>query len=72
LKEEHRLRMFDSGVLWMIFGTEIVEVMGEWGKLHNEDPHDLYCSLNIIWLMIQSRKIRWVGHVAYMGEKRGA
>ena len=72
LKEEHWLRMFDSGVLWMILGTEIEEVMGEWGKLHNEDPHDLYFSLNVIWVMIQSRKIRWVGHVAHMGERRGA
>jgi hypothetical protein len=71
IKEEQKLRMFDSGVLWMIFGTQIAEVMGDWGKLHNEDPHDLYCSLNIIWVMIQSRKIRWVGHVSYMGEKRG-
>jgi hypothetical protein len=71
LREEHRLRMFDIGVLWMIFGTEIEEVMGDWRKLHNEDLHDLYSSLNIIWVMIQSRKIRWVGHVARMGERRG-
>jgi hypothetical protein len=40
--------MFDNGVLWMIFGTEIEEVIGDWGKLHNEDLHDLYSSLTII------------------------
>jgi hypothetical protein len=64
--------MFDCRVLSMVFGTEKEEVMGDWGKLHNEDLRDLDSSLNIIWVMIQSRKIRWVGHVARMGERRGA
>jgi hypothetical protein len=42
----------------------------EWRKLHNEELHDLYYSPNIVW-MKKSRRIRWVGHVAQMGEERG-
>jgi hypothetical protein len=44
-------------------------VIGGWGKLHNEELHNLYCSPSII-RMIKSRRMRWTGHVARMGEKR--
>jgi len=47
------------------------EVTGEWRRLHNEELNDLYSSPNII-RVIKSRKIRWAGHVAHMGERRGA
>jgi hypothetical protein len=46
-------------------------VIGGWRKLHNEELHDLYCSPNIIRI-IKSRRMRWAGHVAQMGEKRNA
>jgi len=48
LKEERRLRVFESRVLRRIFGAKRVEVTGEWRKLRNEELNDLYCSLHII------------------------
>ena len=57
-------------VLRRIFGTKRDEVTGEWRKLHNEELNDLYCPPNIVWLM-KSRRMRWAGHVARMGERRG-
>jgi len=52
-----------------IFRPKRDEVTGEWRKLHNEELYDLYCSPNIIQL-IRSRRMRWAGHVALIGEKR--
>jgi hypothetical protein len=46
------------------------EVTGEWGRLHKEELNDLYCSPNIV-RVIKSRRMRWAGHVARMGEERG-
>jgi hypothetical protein len=46
-------------------------VTGGWRKLHNEELHDLYSSPSIIRI-IKSRRMRWAGHVARMGEKRNA
>jgi hypothetical protein len=46
-------------------------VTGEWRKLHNKELHDLYSSPSIIRI-IKSRRMRWEGHVARMGEKRNA
>jgi hypothetical protein len=55
----------------MIFGPKRDEVTEEWRKLHNEELHDLYSSANIN-RTIKPRRMRWVGHVARMGEKRNA
>jgi hypothetical protein len=71
LREEHALRMFENRVLRRIFGSKREEMMGEWRKLHNKELCDLYSSPSIITI-IMSRRIRWVGHVACMGEKRNA
>jgi hypothetical protein len=46
-------------------------VTGEWRKFHNKELHDLYSSPSIIRI-IKSRRMRWAGHVARMGEKRNA
>jgi hypothetical protein len=69
LREEHRLRVFENRVLRRIFGPKRDEVTGEWTKLHNEELHILFSSPNII-RQIKSRRIRWAGHVACMGEER--
>jgi hypothetical protein len=71
LGEEHRLRVFENRVLRRIFGPERDEETGQWRRLHNEELNDLYSSSNIIWV-IKSRRIRWAGHVARMGEGRGS
>jgi hypothetical protein len=63
--------VFESRVLRGIFGSKRDEVTGEWRRLHNEELNDLYSSLNII-RVIKSRRMRWAGHVARMGEGIGA
>jgi hypothetical protein len=70
-REEHRLMMFENKVLRRIFGPEEEEVVGDWRRLHNEELHNLYASPNIV-SVIKSRRIRWAGHVAWMGEMRNA
>jgi len=57
-------------VLRRVFGSKRDEVTGEWRKLHNEELRDLYSLPNIVWV-VKSRRMRWVGHVARMGEGRG-
>jgi hypothetical protein len=71
LREEHRLRVFENKVLRRIFGPKRDEMTGGWRKLHNEELRDLYSSPSIIRI-IKSRRMRWAGHVARMGEKRNA
>jgi len=54
-----------------IFGRERDKVTGEWRKLHNVELNDLYSSSSI-FRVIKSRRMRWSGNVAHMGERRGA
>jgi hypothetical protein len=70
LREERKLRVFENMVLRRIFGPRRGEVKVEWRRLHNEELNGLYCSPNIVRL-IKWRRMRWVGHVACMGEERG-
>ncbi|KAJ4447468.1 hypothetical protein ANN_09475 [Periplaneta americana] len=69
LREEQRLRVFENKVLRKIFGAKRDEVRGEWRKLHNAELHVLYSSPEII-RNIKSRRLRWAGHVARMGESK--
>jgi hypothetical protein len=66
LREEHRLRVSENRVLRKIFGPKREED-GSWRKLHNDELHSLYSSSNIV-RVIKSRRMRWAGHVACMGE----
>jgi hypothetical protein len=68
LREECRLRVFENRVLRRIFGPKRDEVTGEWRRLHNKEPYALYSSPNIIQV-IKSRRLRWAGHVARIGER---
>jgi len=62
--------VFKNRVLRRIFGSNRDKVTEEWRKLHNEELHDLYCSPNIVRVN-KSWRMRWAGHVACMGERRG-
>jgi hypothetical protein len=69
LRKEHRLRVFENRVLRRILGLKKWKVTGEWGKLHDEELHDLYASPSIVRI-IKTRSVRWTRHVSQMGEKR--
>ena len=70
LREERRLRVFENRGLRRVFGPKRDEVTGEWKKLHNGELNDLYSLPNIV-RVVKSRRMRWAGHVACMGEDRG-
>jgi hypothetical protein len=65
------VRVFENRVLRRIFGPKRDVVTGKWRKLHNEELRDLHSSPCII-RTIKSRRMRFAGHVARMGEKRNA
>jgi hypothetical protein len=69
LREEHRLRVFENRVLRRIFCPKREEDRS-WRKLHNDELHSLYSSHNVV-RVIKSRRMRWLGHVARVGEGRG-
>ena len=62
--------MFEKRVLRRVFGSKRDEVTGEWRKLHKEERRDLYSLPNIVQV-VKSRRMRWAGHVARVGEGRG-
>jgi hypothetical protein len=60
--------VFENRILMRIFGSRRDEVMGEWRKVQSEEFRDLYSSPSIIRIM-KSRRMRWAGHAAGIGEK---
>jgi hypothetical protein len=66
LREEHRPRIFENRVLRRMFEPKREE-NGSWRKFHNDELHSLYSSPNIV-RVIKSRRMRWAGHVACVGE----
>jgi len=59
--------VFENRVLRRVFGPKRDELTGEWRKLHNEELRGLYSLPNIV-RVVKSRRMRWAGHVASMGE----
>jgi len=68
MREECRLRVFETRVLRRIFVSKRDNITGECRRLHNEELNDLHSSPNIIWV-IKSRRVTWVGYVACMGRE---
>jgi len=61
MREEHRLRVLENGMLRRIFRYKRDKVKEEWRKLHNEELNDLYFSLRIAQV-IKLRRMKWTGH----------
>ena len=61
--------VFENMVLRRIFGPRRDELTGDLRRWHDEELNDLYSSPNIV-RVIKSRRMRWAGHVACMGEER--
>jgi hypothetical protein len=71
IQKDHTLHIHCRENVKLTSCRVFIEVTGGWRKLHNEELHNLYSSPSII-RMIKSRRMRWAGHVAQMGEKRNA
>jgi hypothetical protein len=63
--------VFEKRVLRRILGPKREEVVERWRRLYNEELHNLYASPSII-RVITSRRMRWMGYVAHMGDNRNA
>ena len=69
LREEKRLTVFKNKVLRKIFGLKRDDQTDQWRRLHNGELNDLYGKSDIIRI-VMSRRVRWAGHVAPMGNER--
>jgi len=64
------MRVSENRVLRKIFGCKRDEITVDWRKVHTEELHGLYCYPYIV-LVVQLRRMRWAGHLARVGERRG-
>jgi hypothetical protein len=71
ISNDNGVRLVNFATSKNLRGKRRDEVTGEWRKLHTNEPRDLYSSPSIIKI-IKSRRMRWAGHVARMGDKRNA
>lgn len=71
LRKEQRLGAFENRVLREVFGPQGNEIIEDWRNFHNEELHNFYLSSGVI-RMTKSGRIRWVGHIADMGDKKNA
>jgi hypothetical protein len=63
------MRSFETGFLGEHLDLTVRGInYGEWRKVHNEELHNLFSSSDIIRQM-ESRRMRWAGHVARMGQE---
>jgi hypothetical protein len=69
--EEHRLRVFENRMVTKTFGPKKDELTSEWRRIHNEELYDT-CSSPNIFQVIKSGRMRWAGHVARLGDSKGA
>jgi hypothetical protein len=69
LTEERRLRVFENRVLRRVFRPKRDEGTGKGRQLHNKELNDLYSLPNVV-RVVKLRRMRWAGHVAFMGEER--
>ena len=71
MREKQRFRLFENKVLRKIFEAERDKIIGEWRKLRNAELHTFYFSPNLI-MILNSRRLRWAGHVVRIKESRNA
>jgi hypothetical protein len=67
-RDEHRLKVYENGVLGRMFGATRKDVAGSWRRQLDEEVYNLHVSPDVVSVM-KPRRMRWARHVELMGEK---